>query len=95
MLMREEYLLQHTAFKKQSIDPLYTFGLFIILVFTTSAGVLMVAAISPAQPLRNKSFNKSLINTINNPRLLQVIYPASRAASGTSHPVLTQFKLIY
>jgi len=93
--MREEYLLQHTAFKKQSIDPLYTFGLFIILVFTTSAGVLMVAAISPAQPLRNKSFNKSLINTINNPRLLQVIYPASRAASGTSHPVFTQFKLIY
>lgn len=49
-------ILSRTAFKKQSIDPLYTFGLFIILVFTTSAGVLMVAAIRPAQPLTNKSF---------------------------------------
>ena len=43
---------------KQSRLPLYTFGLFIILVFTTSAGVLMVAAISPAQPLKNEFFKQ-------------------------------------
>lgn len=43
---------------KQSRLPLYTFGLFIILVFTTSAGVLMVAAISPAQPLKNEFFRQ-------------------------------------
>ena len=36
------------------MDPLYTLGLFIILVLTTSAGVLIVAAISPEQPLEKK-----------------------------------------
>ena len=45
---------------KQSRLPLYTFGLFIILVFTTSAGVLMVAAISPAQPLKNEFFKQHI-----------------------------------
>ena len=45
--------VEHTALRKQSRVPLYNFGLFIILVFTTSAGVLMVAAINPAQPLKN------------------------------------------
>lgn len=52
-----------TALIKQSSVPLYTFGLFIILVFTTSAGVLMVAAISPAQPLKNT--NKVHITSLN------------------------------
>ena len=42
------------------MDPLYTLGLFIILVLTTSAGVLIVAAISPEQPLGKKNYNEQL-----------------------------------
>ena len=48
------------------MDPLYTLGLFIILVLTTSAGVLIVEAISPEQPLeKKKNYNEQLKGNVN------------------------------
>ena len=43
-----------TACLKQSIDPLYKSGLFIILVFITSAGVPREAATNPEHILKGK-----------------------------------------
>ena len=47
------------------MDPLYTLGLFIILVLTTSAGVLIVEAISPEQPLEKKNYIEQLKGNVN------------------------------
>ena len=44
---------------RQSRDPLYCSGLFIIRVLTTSAGVPKVAATNPEDILNNMKINDS------------------------------------
>lgn len=65
MQQKRKNIMIFTAVKKQSITPLYTVGLFIILVFITSAGVPIVAATKPEEILEIQQSINVLGLTVN------------------------------